>query len=225
MQFKLATWIPFSFGLLSAAMLLPWPDAAGAQQAASGNLSASDLASPDAGVELTLPRYLQSRSARFIDWLADGSMLVATRFGETEQVHRVRSPLSMREQLSFEPAGVMAAAAEPEHSDAFVFLSPRAGGQSAALLLQRLGGQAAVPLTDGTFRDGSALWAHDGKRIAFSSNRGAGSPERTDHEREIALLDTAAAAPALRLMAGGAGYRWRISVSYTHLTLPTTERV
>jgi dienelactone hydrolase/WD40 repeat protein len=210
MQFKLATWIPFSFGLLSAAMLLPWPDAAGAQQAASGNLSASDLASPDAGVELTLPRYLQSRSARFIDWLADGSMLVATRFGETEQVHRVRSPLSMREQLSFEPAGVMAAAAEPEHSDAFVFLSPRAGGQSAALLLQRLGGQAAVPLTDGTFRDGSALWAHDGKRIAFSSNRGAGSAERTGHEREIELLDTTVAAPALRLMAGGTGYRWRI---------------
>src|ERR1017187_3519320 len=126
MQFKLATWIPFSFGLLSAAMLLPWPDAADAQHAASAHLRASDLANPDVGVDLPPPRYLQSRSARFIDWLADGSMLGATRFGEPEQVHRVRSPLSMREQLSFEPAGVMAAAAEPEHSDALVFLSPRA---------------------------------------------------------------------------------------------------
>ena len=168
--------------------------------AASGSVSASDLASPDAGVAASLPRYLQSRSARFIDWLADGSMLVATRFGETEQLHRVRSPLAMREQLSFDPAGVLTGAAEPEHSDAFVFLAPRAGGQSTALLWQQ-SGQAAVPLTDGSLRDGPALWAHDGKRIAFSSNRAGGG---------IEMLDTSDPAAHPKLVAGGAGYRWRL---------------
>ena len=182
LNFKHATRIHFGLILLSS--LLPlWPATSGAQQAA-----------PD-----SLPRYLQSRSARFVDWLADGSMLVATRFGETEQLHRVRSPLSMREQLSFEPAGVIAAAAEPGHSDGFVFLSPRAGGESTALLLQRLGGQAAVALTEGTFRDGAALWAHDGKRLAFSRN-----------EREIELLDTTAAGSDSRVIAGGTGLRWRV---------------
>jgi dipeptidyl aminopeptidase/acylaminoacyl peptidase len=176
--------IRFHIGLIVLSAVLPlWSGRCWAQQAAPENL----------------PRYLQSRSARFIDWLADGSMLVATRFGETEQIHRVRAPLSMREQLSFEPAGVIAAAAEPAHSDGFVYLSPRAGGQSTALLAQRLGGQAAVALTDGAARDSAALWAHDGKRIAFSRN-----------EHEIDLLDTSAAGSAPRVLAGGAGFRWRV---------------
>ncbi len=150
------------------------------------------------GAPDSLPRYLQSRSARFIDWLPDGSMLVATRFADTEQIHRVRAPLGMREQLSFEPAGVIAAAAEPGHDEGFVFLSPRAGGQASALLLQPQGGQATVALTDGASRDGAALWAHDGKRIAFSSNS------------QIELLDTSASGSAPRLIAGGTGVRWRV---------------
>jgi dipeptidyl aminopeptidase/acylaminoacyl peptidase len=112
----------------------------------------------------------------------------------------------MREQLSFEPAGVIAAAAEPEHGQAFVYLSPRMGGQNAALLLQRAPGQAAVALTDGSFRDGPALWAHDGTRIVFSSNRAAGAPGR---ERDLELLDTSWAGTPLRVLATGTGWRWR----------------
>jgi len=195
-HFKLSHRTRIGMGVLCSLLL---PGALRAQQA--------DLASLDAGVSASLPRYLESRSARFLDWLADGSMLVATRFGETEQIHRVRSPLAMREQLSFEPAGVLAAAAEPEHSDGFVLLSPRAGGKSSALLLQAQSGQAATPLTDGNFRDGAALWAHDGKRIAFSSNRSASG---SGHEREIDLLDTSVPQAPVRLVAGGNGYRWRI---------------
>jgi len=206
-QFKFAILI----GMASAALCALLPLRAVAADAAPllGALTQQDLAPADPEVTLRLPRYLQARSARFIDWLADGGMLVATRFAETVQIHRVRAPLSMREQLSFEPAGVLAAAAEPEHSDAFVYLSPRAGGQSAALLLQRPG-QEALALTDGAFRDGAALWAHDGKRIAFSSNRGASAAGAMGREREIELLDTSAAAPEVRLVAGGAGWRWRV---------------
>ena len=172
---------------------------------AGASLGASDLPN-DPGVAASLPRYLESRSARFIDWLPDGSMILATRFGETEQIHRLRSPLSMREQLSFEPAGVIAAAAEPEHGQAFVYLSRRMGGQSTALLLQRAPGQAAVALTDGSFRDGAALWSHDGTRIVFSSNRAAGVAGR---ERDVELLDTSAAGSPLRVLAAGTGWRWQ----------------
>jgi dipeptidyl aminopeptidase/acylaminoacyl peptidase len=167
-------------------------------------LGAADLPH-DPTVAAALPRYLESRSARFIDWLPDGSMILATRFGETEQIHRLRAPLSMREQLSFESAGVLAAAAEPEHGQAFVYLSPRMGGQNSALLLQRGPDQAAVALTDGNFRDGPALWAHDGTRIVFSSNRAAGVAGR---ERDLELLDTTGGAP-LRVLATGAGWRWQ----------------
>jgi dipeptidyl aminopeptidase/acylaminoacyl peptidase len=184
----------FKLTLLSALLL-----------ASGASLGAADLPN-DPVVAAGVARYLESRAARFIDWLPDGSMIVATRFGETEQIHRLRSPLSMREQLSFEPAGVIAAAAEPEHGQAFVYLSPRMGGQSTALLLQRAPGQAAVALTDGSFRDGPALWAHDGTRIVFSSNRAAGTPGR---ERDLELLDTSAAGTPLRVLATGTGWRWR----------------
>jgi dipeptidyl aminopeptidase/acylaminoacyl peptidase len=197
-QFKRTPWMIASFMMLSGSTL--------AQQA----LMRADLAPADAIVERSLPRYLHWRAARFIGWLDDGSMLVATRFGETDQIHRVRSPLAAREQQSFEPEGVLAAAVEPQHADDFAYLSPRTAGGGTALLLSQPG-QPAVSLTDGRFRDGAALWAHDGQRVAFSSNRSSGGTGSTGREREIDVLDAAAAAPAaVRLIAGGNGYRWRL---------------
>jgi hypothetical protein len=46
----------------------------------------------DAKMAARLDRYQQSRQATFLDWEADGGMLVATRFGDVEQIHRVASP-------------------------------------------------------------------------------------------------------------------------------------
>jgi dipeptidyl aminopeptidase/acylaminoacyl peptidase len=188
-----------------AGVLLQCASAAAlAQPADSASLTRVDLAKPDPGVALSLPRYLESRSSSFVDWLPDASMLVMTRFGETAQVHRVRSPLSMREQLSFESSGVIAAAAQPAHDDAFVTLSARDSGR-AALVLYQPKEHALVALTDGSNRDGAAIWAHDGRRLVFSSDRSGG------RDREIYLLDTGAGASATpQLVAGGAGYRWQV---------------
>src|SRR4029079_1819011 len=36
--------------------------------------------------------YQNYRAALFEDWLADGSILIATRFGSTQQIHRVTAP-------------------------------------------------------------------------------------------------------------------------------------
>jgi dipeptidyl aminopeptidase/acylaminoacyl peptidase len=196
LQFKRARWLLLSMSSLCAA----------AQPAAGAGLSQQDLAPADPIVERSLPRYLEARAARFIDWLDDGSMLVATRFGETEQIHRVRAPAGTREQLSFDPGGVLAAAAQPRHEGGFVYLATRRGGMGAALLLAQ-SGRAAEALTDGSVRDGTALWAHDGQRIAFSSSRG--SPP-TGEERGIDLIDTAATTPEVRVLIGAAGYRWRV---------------
>ena len=45
-------------------------------------------------------------------WLPDGSLLISTRFGETSQVHRVKTPLGARSQLTFFPEPVAAVAGE-----------------------------------------------------------------------------------------------------------------
>ena len=51
-------------------------------------------------------RYQNVRSAAVVDWVGD-SLLIVTRFGDTSQLHLVRSPLGMREQITFaeEPIG------------------------------------------------------------------------------------------------------------------------
>lgn len=196
LHFKHAPWILASMSSLCGALSM----------AADAALSQQDLAPADATVAQALPRYLEARAARFIDWLGDGAMLVATRFGETEQIHRVRSPAGEREQLSFDAAGVLAAAAQPQHAGGFVYLAPRGGGQGTALQLAQPG-RPGLPLTDGSARDGAPIWAHDGQRIAFSSNRGTAP---TSEERGIDLLDTSAASPSVRVLVGAAGYRWRV---------------
>ncbi len=217
LQFKRAHRLLWSLGLLWSL-----PAAAPAAQASPAEPRAAlvqqDLPPADAVVELRLPAYLNSRGARFIDWLRDGSMLVATRFGESEQIHRVRTALGTREQLSFDPAGVLAAAAQPPagaqaqaatqppHAGTFVSLAPRSGGLGAALLRARPA-SAPLALTDGSARDGAPVWAHDGLRIAFSSSRGEapGSPQRG-----IELIDTSSVPASGRTLIGAGGYRWRV---------------
>jgi dipeptidyl aminopeptidase/acylaminoacyl peptidase len=196
LHFKRASWILASVSSLCGSL----------SPAASATLSEQDLAPVDATVAQALPRYLDARAARFIDWLGDGGMLVATRFGDTEQIHRVRTPAGDREQLSFDSAGVLAAAAQPQHAGGFVYLAPRGGGQGTALLLAQPG-SPAVPLTDGSAREGAAIWAHDGRRIAFSSNRGMAP---ASEERGIDLLDSSAASPSVRVLVAAGGYRWRV---------------
>jgi dipeptidyl aminopeptidase/acylaminoacyl peptidase len=153
----------------------------------------------------TVSRYLQSRSAHFVDWLSDGSLLIRTRFGEAEQVHRVRMPMGMREQVTFARGGISAAQSRPDASDALVYLEPLHGGQSTRLSLQRLDStHELTALTDGTHRDGAALWAHDGKHLAFASNR------VNNADAEIYEVDTAVPSAVPRLLAGGGGYRWHV---------------
>jgi dipeptidyl aminopeptidase/acylaminoacyl peptidase len=165
-------------------------------------LQRAGVSEPD--TQSALPRYLQSRSAHFVDWLSDGSLLISTRFGETEQIHRVRAPLSMREQVSFAAGGVIAGEARPYASDALAYLQTSHGGQNTQLLLQHLDNHELTSLTDGDHRDGPPLWAHDGKHLAFQSNRVNGT------DVEIYELDTDSPAAVPRLLTGGAGYRWQV---------------
>ena len=70
------------------------PPAPVPQRREHGNLIFDSIPPPDPALATRLARYQQSRGATFLDWLADGSLLVSTRFGDTEQVHRVSAPLA-----------------------------------------------------------------------------------------------------------------------------------
>src|SRR5580698_446823 len=76
-----------------------------------GNLIYEGIPPRDAQLADRLSQYRQSREATFLDWLPDGAMLVSTRFGDVNQVHRIASPLGAREQLTFYPDPVSTARA------------------------------------------------------------------------------------------------------------------
>ena len=52
-------------------------------------------------VQAAVQRYQNYREAVFRDWLPDGSILITTRFGATNQVHRVAAPGAARTQVTF----------------------------------------------------------------------------------------------------------------------------
>src|ERR1700749_1085475 len=119
------------------------PARAQAQQTAPvrqerGNLIYESIPPRDTQLAERLGLYRQSRQATFMDWLPDGAMLVATRFGDVEQVHRIATPLGIREQLTFYPDPVSAARAPrvaPTNGqgNAFVFLKDQGGDENAQL--------------------------------------------------------------------------------------------
>ena len=167
-----------------------------AERVEQGNLILDGVPAPDPALGAKLRHYLQGREARFIGWLADGSLLISTRFGETEQLHRVRAPLGQREQLTYSGDPVEFAAANPQVADSLVFAQDHGGDENPQLYQYSISDGSARLLTDGKSRQGPPAWANDGKRIAYFSNARDGA------SYDIYVSDTTSPAPP-RLVVGG----------------------
>ena len=171
-----------------------------------GNLIYESIPPRDTQLAEHLGLYRQSRQATFLDWLPDGSMLVTTRFGDVEQVHRIATPLGMREQLTFYPDPVSAAraprvAATNGQANAFVFLKDQGGDENAQLYYYSSSANVQQ-LTKGKFLHGSPVWSHDGKRVAFYGN------ERDGISYDVYVADIGGSTSAPRLVAGGQQDTW-----------------
>jgi len=171
-----------------------------------GNLVYESIPPRDTQLAEHLGLYRQSRQATFLDWLPDGSMLVTTRFGDVEQVHRIATPLGMREQLTFYPDPVSAAraprvAATNGQGNAFVFLKDQGGDENAQLYYYSSSANVQQ-LTKGKFLHGSPVWSHDGKRVAFYGN------ERDGISYDVYVADIGGSSNAPRLVAGGQQDTW-----------------
>ena len=126
---------------------------------------------PDIPAELNeqLISYQNARSAGFSGWTPQGGMLIATRFGETAQVHRVDTPMGMRRQLTFyaEPVG---GGSYPDGADApgFLFSRDTGGDENFQLyLFEDATGEAKRISVPGTRNTGST-WSRDGKQVAWT---------------------------------------------------------
>jgi dipeptidyl aminopeptidase/acylaminoacyl peptidase len=131
---------------------------------------------PDVPVELaarTRP-YMEFRTAAFLGWHPkDRSMLIATRFGNTNQVHRVARPGGARTQLTFETDPVVFASHAPVEGDVMI-VSKDVGGNESFQVYSFAGGRLTL-LTDGKSRNQVGCWSHDGRLIGYSTTRRNGT--------------------------------------------------
>ncbi len=164
----------------------------------SGNLVLEGVPPRDAAMTERLGRYLNGRNAKFLDWQPDGALLVSTRFGDVDQVHRVVAPAGSREQLTFYSEPISEAAA---NSNGFAFLKDKGGDENSQIYYYRNADRSTRLLTDGKSLNGSPLWAHDGKRLAFYSNA------RDGVSYDIYVVDVTANAPP-RLISAGKQDTW-----------------
>ncbi len=118
-----------------------------------------------------LAQYQNVRSASFQDWTEDGNgIYIKTRFGNTDQIHRVRQPGGTRSQLTYfsEPVGEVK---RQEQGRNIAFTMDQGGSEfSQIFLLNTRTGETGM-LTDGTSRNRILLWDEQGSRIAFQTTR------------------------------------------------------
>lgn len=137
--------------------------------------------------------YSALRAADFADWSADGAIFIRTRFGATEQLHRVTQPLGMREQLTFGRHAVAGAAASPVDANRVVLLQAHDGEDHPSLVLRQLDDGSSRRLGDGRLRQDLPCWAHDGRQIAFTAE------SREGGRREVYVANLDSGAPPKRV--------------------------
>ncbi|HEU4530925.1 MAG TPA: prolyl oligopeptidase family serine peptidase [Steroidobacteraceae bacterium] len=116
--------------------------------------------------------YMEFRTARFSGWNAsDRSMLIATRFANTAQLHRVKQPMGAREQISFEEeplAGDWSPAGD-------VLVARKDVGGNEFFQLYTLASGRLTLITDGKSRNEFGAWSSGGKWVGYVSTRRNGT--------------------------------------------------
>jgi dipeptidyl aminopeptidase/acylaminoacyl peptidase len=116
-------------------------------------------------------RYSEFRTAALLDWSpSKREILIATRFGDVPQIHRVAMPGGTRQQLTFYPDRVTQALFNPANGDEMLFRKDEGGGEFYQLFLDDLRSGKITQLTKGgRTRNTGPIWSRDGKYIAYSS--------------------------------------------------------
>jgi Tol biopolymer transport system component len=121
-------------------------------------------------------RYTESRAAGLQDWHPTRpEMLITTRFGDTNQIHRITQPGGARTQLTFFPDRVDGGSFEPTKGDYFVFTKGAGGNEFNQNYRYNFSDGEITLLTDGKSRNSGPIWSNRGERVAYTSTRRNGA--------------------------------------------------
>jgi dipeptidyl aminopeptidase/acylaminoacyl peptidase len=155
----------------SAAVLMAFSTPALSQPAPArierGQLVLENVPETPPPVRERLRQYVNTRGASFQDFAPDGGVLIATRFADAAQIHKVAAPLGMRQQLTFYDEPVFGASARPG-ANAFIFAKDVGGDEFFQGYLFDASSGRTTQFTETGFRNQSAAWRRDGRQIAWA---------------------------------------------------------
>lgn len=133
-----------------------------------GNLTYDGIPDQPLDSAAALQAYLGARQATPLGFTPKGALLIATRFGDVDELHLVEHAGAERRQITFEHAPISAGAYSPDPAhEAFFYLEDAAGDGRTQIYYERAGELAPRRLTDGKSVNAGALWSNSGRKIAF----------------------------------------------------------
>ncbi len=195
----------FVFGL--AAVMLLFQNTIAAQQAelpVTDNLVVQGIPPIQASLAAAVRKYTEARSANVVDWHPQRrEMLIGTRFGNTSQLHYLKTPGGARTQITFFDEPVGSATFEPQQGRYFVFGKDVGGNEFGQLFRFDWQTGEVTLLTDGgRSQNGGAVWNNAKTKFVYGSTR------RNGADRDLWLMDPAdpkSDAIVLELSGGGWG--------------------
>ncbi len=171
-----------------------------------GNLILENIPEIPGELSERLLQYNNTRAANFADWLPDnGGMLITTRFGNTEQFHKIEQPMGVREQMTFFDEPVSGGSFCPaEKYQGFLFSKDRGGNEFRQIYWFDLASSKATMISDGESVNFGTKWSNSGEQFAFTSTR------RNQKDFEIYVADMANPKLAKRITDTGGGY-WSVA--------------
>jgi dipeptidyl aminopeptidase/acylaminoacyl peptidase len=176
------------------------PMTARAEIAPNENLVVDGLPAIADAVAAEAGRYAEGRSATPLAWHpVRREILIATRFGDTAQIHNIIFPGADRRQLTFFRDRVAGAffPPDPHRSDHFVFSKDVNGGEAFQIYRHDLASGVDAMLTDGKSRNEFGRFSRAGVRMAYTTTRRNGKdvdihvidPRDPKSDRLLAELD------------------------------------
>ncbi len=153
--------------------------------APSPNLVVQGIPPIPASLARDVRRYTEYRFASLADWHPVArELLITTRFANTVQVHRVKSPGGARTQLTFFDEPVGEAHYEPQAGWYFLFTRDTGGDEFAQIYRYDMADGRVTLLTDGgRSQNGELRWSTRGDRVAYGSTR------RNGADRDLYVMD------------------------------------
>ncbi|HWX79796.1 MAG TPA: alpha/beta fold hydrolase [Steroidobacteraceae bacterium] len=191
--------------LLLAALSLAQAPAAAFSRIERGNLTFENIPEVPGDLAEKLDGYLNARQATPLGWSPKGQLLIATRFGDVEQLHLLEQAGGARRQLTFLRDPVTTAAFSPDPARAaYVFLKDVGGNENAQLYYQRLDEPTPKLLTDGKSMNGAPVWSNMGREVAFFSTA------RDGVSYDIDIVDPESGALPRLVLAGDPSGAWSV---------------